>query len=356
LEDGFRFLTNVETTASHGDVRLDARLGASTAEAWVSVDNPHSWWRATSLGAPGSGAARFHFVRVRGRTGSIITVWDLNRAVSSVSRADGRVSVVLRAGARHAHSSDATTWRVSIATEASTSRIDLSGAVNRPATAPFVRTVAMPTRSIPRIDPREPSVGPLEFQLGETQYRRSEQTWEEAGSPAATVSIALEQDDLVIVVDVRKRDLSFAAATTENPLDNEHPDINSDGIQLHMVLPPTSADTQTKRVVDWLMVPELSDRRVRVNVRASGGGAPTLHASWARTTTGYRVRAAFPIAGLALPAGASFLLGVIVNEISSDRERRRGQLVLGGGPGDFIYLRGDRQPAEHLLGFTIDNA
>jgi hypothetical protein len=32
----------------------------------------------------------------------------------------------------------------------------------------------------------------------------------------------------------------------------------------------------------------------------------------------------------------------MVNEISRDRERRRGQLVLSGGSGEFIYLQGDR--------------
>ena len=41
--------------------------------------------------------------------------------------------------------------------------------------------------------------------------------------------------------------------------------------------------------------------------------------------------------------------------MSPDRERRRGQLVLGGKPGEFIYLRGDRHPLEHLLDFSIDD-
>jgi hypothetical protein len=33
--------------------------------------------------------------------------------------------------------------------------------------------------------------------------------------------------------------------------------------------------------------------------------------------------------------------------------RRRGQLVLGGAPGQFVYLRGDRLPAEDQLDFVI---
>ena len=35
------------------------------------------------------------------------------------------------------------------------------------------------------------------------------------------------------------------------------------------------------------------------------------------------------------------------------RERRRGQLVLGGPSGEFVYLRGDRIPAEEHLAFVI---
>jgi hypothetical protein len=39
--------------------------------------------------------------------------------------------------------------------------------------------------------------------------------------------------------------------------------------------------------------------------------------------------------------------------MAPDRERRRGQLVLGGGPGEFVYLRGDRLPPEAHLEVVI---
>jgi len=42
-------------------------------------------------------------------------------------------------------------------------------------------------------------------------------------------------------------------------------------------------------------------------------------------------------------------LDVLVNEMSVDRMRRRGQLVLSGARGDRVYLRGDRQPLEHFI-------
>jgi hypothetical protein len=46
-------------------------------------------------------------------------------------------------------------------------------------------------------------------------------------------------------------------------------------------------------------------------------------------------------------------LGVVVNEKPAGRERRRGQLVLGGARGEFVYLRGDREDLDRLPRFAI---
>jgi len=48
-------------------------------------------------------------------------------------------------------------------------------------------------------------------------------------------------------------------------------------------------------------------------------------------------------------------LDVVVNEKPADRERRRGQLVLSGARGEFVYLRGDRHDKERLLPLRIDD-
>ena len=60
-----------------------------------------------------------------------------------------------------------------------------------------------------------------------------------------------------------------------------------------------------------------------------------------------------PLDALGLAPGSKFLLGVVVNDMASGRERRRGQLVLGGADGEFVYLRGDRLPANRHLPFKI---
>ena len=65
------------------------------------------------------------------------------------------------------------------------------------------------------------------------------------------------------------------------------------------------------------------------------------------------VRVAIDLSSLDADIANSFKLGVAVNEMTPDRERRRGQLVMGGRAGDFVYLRGDRLAADDLLDFRI---
>jgi hypothetical protein len=193
----------------------------------------------------------------------------------------------------------------------------------------------------------------LTFQLSEHNYYRSEQTWAEAGKPAATVSLSFDGEELVVVVDVRKSDVRFALRSDDNPLDNEHPDTNSDGVQLHVIVPGSASRGRPPRELNWLVVPEPASGQGRVAARATGGTAPELQVASKLTESGYSVRMAVSLADLALDISEPFKLGVAVNDMAPDRERRRGQLVLGGHAGEFVYLRGDRFAAEDLLDFLI---
>jgi hypothetical protein len=46
-------------------------------------------------------------------------------------------------------------------------------------------------------------------------------------------------------------------------------------------------------------------------------------------------------------------LDVLVNDAVVGRKRRRGQLVLSGARGEFVYLRGDRHDGSRLLPFML---
>jgi hypothetical protein len=96
-----------------------------------------------------------------------------------------------------------------------------------------------------------------------------------------------------------------------------------------------------------MLVPELSSSSVRVR-SLDGWAAPLpLRAAWQQTERGYRMTVSIETA--APPAA----IDVIVNEMPRGRERRRGQLVLSGADGEFVYLRGDRHDADRLLRIRI---
>ena len=141
-------------------------------------------------------------------------------------------------------------------------------------------------------------------------------------------------------------ELTFVPADATNPYDNESPDINGDGVQLYFV--------DASGASAWVMVPEpASPEQGRVRARVIDGwqSPRVLRASWQRSDGGYAVRARIPLPGSI--SGSEFALGVVVNEKPVGRQRRRGQLVLGGGPGEFVYLRGDREDRGRLPRFRI---
>jgi hypothetical protein len=98
----------------------------------------------------------------------------------------------------------------------------------------------------------------------------------------------------------------------------------------------------------WLLVPAEPDL-VSMRQIEPWAGELVPSAVWHPTATGYALTIE-----VALPAGTSELsLDLIVNETAPGRERRRGQLVLSGAAGEFVYLRGDRHEPGRLLRFSL---
>jgi hypothetical protein len=372
LEDGFDFVRDAQSAPAVADsiAHWTASRDGRVVSVWASVPAQHEWWRAVAPGAPGRPPARFYWSRARGTAGAVRTVIDWAGAVRDV-RVSGQTIVVERAdGGTDSHSRRAAGWAVERRAGDRTTALHLGGAapIAAPAEEPdpeepegaltravdlLVRgVVASPRRPdrkrIPVLSPRDdhPLVGALEIPLGEAHYRRSEQSWQEAGSPTAVIRLGGTAESVIVEADVAKPDGGiFAPARERNELDNEHPDVNSDGVQLYLAAPddPVGAG--------WLLVPEAPGGEVRVTRIAGAIDALPIACRWAPTPRGYRLRCELPLADGMRRTGVE--LDVIVNEIAAGRERRRGQLVLSGGDGEWVYLRGDRQPRGRYLPFAI---
>ena len=133
----------------------------------------------------------------------------------------------------------------------------------------------------------------------------------------------------------------FTVRARENELDNEPCSINGDSVQLYARSGTTS--------VGALLVPNAEGRSA--DALGVDGWANTMSvvASWEPSARGYRLTAVLAVE----PHAEDIWLDVIVNEAAPGRARRRGQLVLSGAAGEFVYLRGDRHEPVRLLRFLL---
>jgi hypothetical protein len=200
----------------------------------------------------------------------------------------------------------------------------------------------------PRIE-RIPSVTQWEQQvpqdavidLGKSHYRRSEERYGARGEFRARAAVFVSGTHVCLVCDVRKGKLHFRPPDAPDPqLDNEPPDVHSDGIQCYM------------GVDEWcgfVIVPVPDSAAIRVTpVTGTSADPSKLVGSWEPTRKGYRVLVAVDV-GRTLERGDVFPVNLVVNEMYADRIRRAGQLALSGG-GGWVYLRGDR---EHEMSAVI---
>jgi hypothetical protein len=171
--------------------------------------------------------------------------------------------------------------------------------------------------------------------LQQRDYRRSESEYATLGRFRARIAVFTQGTKLYFGVDVMKHPRCFRPEHAPDPaLDNEPPDIHSDGVQCYL---------------DWhgwsgyLLVPEEGRETMRVAVVNGTAGDGALVAGWWRATgEGYRALVAIEL-GRPLAVGERVPVNVVVNEMHPGRMRRAGQLALSGG-GGWVYLRGDREP------------
>ena len=360
-EDGYGWLRDVERLEAPRARTIHLKCpgdDARMADGFLVLPDTgeSSFWRATAPGPPSTGgkARRFHFVRAVGPRGTMISVWSWRGAVSEVICEGDEIVVRLAGGGEHRHGRSPHGWRVAFAWKDARSSVELTGRVDdvtADALAVAPPTAANEPFDIPVSSDADFDAGvpipALEFELEGQHYRRSEVAWHDAGEPTALVALMATPTRLVVEVAVRTEAPVFASRVEENPLDNEHPDINSDGLQLYLRRP---ADDGATEPAWWILVPE-PDGIVRITPRAAACEEIPLSARWRAVPHGWEIRCSAPLDAVA--SRGAFDLDVIVNETVAGRERRRGQLVLSGGAGEFVYLRGDRQPESRFRSFRV---
>jgi heparinase II/III-like protein len=336
LEDGFSFVHDARHTRVRANeiVRLIDQESGNTL-AWSTCSESAEWFTATAPGAPGAGEQAFLLVRAHAAQGTMRIVWDPTFALRDVIDAHGRLEIA------HANGTETDyEWRDDgahvgfLSPEGTRALVVLSGF--------RAAEISSHSDAAPSQLNAIPSPLPLPFSrdLAESEYRPSEHSWREAGAPRAHVGVTASESELEIEVTVHKSPLHFRAADAPSPeLDNEHPDIHSDGVQLHLWC------EGWREPAAWLAIPEHDFARTRVRQTSGGTEAPPLTARSREIAGGYEIRFTLPLAALS----RTFGIDVLVNEMSPDRQRRRGQLVLSGARGDRVYLRGDRQPLEHFV-------
>ncbi|MGQ0713376.1 MAG: heparinase II/III domain-containing protein [Gemmatimonadaceae bacterium] len=347
-EDGFSFVHDADHARIPDGAMVHVRHRTiDSVEGWVTSSGPAEWWRAVAPGPPGTPERSMALVRVRDAAGSITSVWSWAGGLSAVATRDGLLIIHRGAGERHEHARTDAGWSVTLHTGNARSSIDLGG-IRRSEPAPGPPAAQPPrTSSDQRQSLRLAPGEALGFSLGAAAYRRSEESWAEAGSPRATVELAVTRESLHIDVQVAKRDVVFRPADAPDPmLDNETPDIHSDGVQLYLV------GQGWNRPAAWLAVPERPHPAVRVrSVDGARTGVP-LVATWNPANEGYAMHFEIPLEVLGTAPDIPIAFDLIVNEMSPSRARRRGQLVLSGG-GGWIYLQGDRQSPSRFLPLRI---
>jgi hypothetical protein len=156
----------------------------------------------------------------------------------------------------------------------------------------------------------------------------------------------------VVDVEVHKAEPpTFIAPGTPNPLDNDPACTRGDGV--HVFLSPHDSPPTRERTASWLLVPRPGSDAVDVHVPRGFRTDLAIGATWRRTVSGYAVRATVSLAALGLAPGDRFRFDVLVNETGPGRDRRRGQLVLSGGAGEFVYIRSDGHDLARLLPFQL---
>ena len=358
LEDGFDFLHGVEAVAIEGTAVIDALAVSADgipshhaeAQLVLTANVPATLLRARTPGAPGCGETARHAVELRGATGRLVSVWHwqslealpaVERVLLDATGGDTPVARITTAdGTTAVHGPASHGWHIELLARHARSSVDLEGLIERPAAIEEPEHTDPGTATAPRSLP-------LNVTLGAEHYLRTEQSWEEAGGPTATMHVAVEGARVVVEV-VADTGAVVAPDGDDNPLDNERAQVNADGVQWYWGV----ADGR------WRQAALCTPAGGALNMARLVPGEwplPDAELTVLPDERGWRVRFEWQVDALPVEADGTVGFELVVNERPRDRARRRGQLVLSGrvatspSAAAYAYLRGDRQYPAHAL-------
>ena len=339
LEDGFEFAREWASCVvpAAEPVRMHAEAGGRTLRVSLLAESAATLIRGVGPGQPATEKRAFYMVRLRGERGRLraVVAWDPAAGLPEFDREYSKIPV---GTAQHTHCRSPEGWRIDLQLDGVTKTVELGGRLQQsPVTA-------VPHAAVERTKLRRGVVSrgwwsemqpvfrdrTVIAELNEVNYRRSEESWRDAGAPTATVAVAAAESTLEVFIQVHAKNQRFTHASATNRLDNEHPDTMGAGVQLYVAA--------LKGRGMWMLIPEPGSDRVRV--REIPGLAPMEPpvARWRALSDGYEMRIELPI-----PLANPVDLDVVINEAVEGGERRRGQLVTADVRGEFVYLRGDRE-------------
>jgi hypothetical protein len=342
LED--EFLSAAERFIPDTDGPIVVQVRAAGHRLTASLAGADELLRASGPGTPGSPATRFLTARSRvapARLVALLSIRDL--APMLTQTADTIVVTAADRVERHRQVVDG--WQI----EGPDGTVRLAGHRTPGAEFEPLVTKVRPLGQhgvAPWIDVPPALDGTLEgFDLShplaldhEDQYRRSEEPYAGPDELAATAWVNWDDEALYVAVEVTKPDVVFRPDDAAPlGLDNDPDDIHSDGLQVYLAGGEDDGP-------GLLVVPEETERRLRVRQLGEAAAALDVGGDWSRTENGYRVTLAVRAPGWEERRRGEHLgFDLIVNEMRPDRVRRAGQLVWSGG-GGWVFLRGDRQP------------
>jgi hypothetical protein len=264
---------------------------------------------------------------------------DLGAAVEDFECVESGYVVRLADGAIHTHQADEQGWSVDLGHGDPVILGGLRDLPVEPAMPPERKpTAVLKAPRVAATPAHDGSLGgfvleaPLTLDR-EDQFRRAEEPWPGPDGFSARAFLNVSGSTLHLAVEVVAPEPHFRPGDEPDPeVENENPDIHSDGIQMYL---------DAAGFYGWLVVPDTqSPPALRIAaVRSTDAEASMVTAgAWAPTDTGYRITMSIELAAEV----SGFGFDLYVNRGRAGRDRRVGQLVWSGGRGTRLYLAGDR--------------